>query len=154
MRPFGLWKTYGSTSAADVRFWPEAVIGAFPESWTWHVRWCASFYHDDNSFLTPSSLKRAQGGVAISPHLSVRRRRVILNMTLDRGHAFQVGGHYRGVRFRVTVWKCSSRPPYVSQIDFEGALPILAPLFETPPATVNDALDMGFRLACQTIALR
>jgi hypothetical protein len=73
-------------------------------------------------------------------------------MTSDGCRAYQIGGHYRGVGFRVTVWLVYGRRPYVRRIDIDGMAPLKSPSFEVPAGTVNQALDMGFRRACDTIA--
>lgn len=66
---------------------------------------------------------------------------------------FQIGGHYRGTRFRVTVWLEQGKTPYVHHIDIDGMTAVSKPVVDGTPATVNDALDMGFRLAQETIAV-
>ena len=73
-------------------------------------------------------------------------------MTSDRCRAYQIGGHYRGVRFRVTVWLVYGQRPYVRRIDIDGMATLTKPGFEVAAATVNHAFDMGFRRACDTIA--
>lgn len=73
-------------------------------------------------------------------------------MTSDQRRAYQVGGHYKGVRFRITVWLVYGRHPFVRLIEIAGMAPVVSPKFDITPATVSHALDIGFRRACDTIA--
>jgi hypothetical protein len=69
------------------------------------------------------------------------------------GRTFQIGGHYRGRGFRVTVSLEYGKTPYVHRIDIVGLAAISRPAFDDAATTVNDALDMGFHRARDTISL-